>query len=284
MGSGLSEEWREYLISLIQEEREHRERNAVFSDFFERLREKMPLLIVPPNSPPTLVAKDWALVIHAACDRFHAFFAGSLLRAKDPGRSPLGALHDVKRALSHLYDSAVKGTLEEMQLIDFRRRVRDLTPTAEELLKKALSDWRPSWFDLRAELDRPAGVLIQVFGQKRLGVEILGNPHLLLMVPKKQVLAAYRELLYNARGYDEEPQSSPSVKIEFQGPSVVIRNRLHTHFRSKPYSTGKGVIAANKWLEECGFTVVHERTAEEYTVRITKRTEPQSENYGLIRR
>lgn len=269
--SRLGEPWREYLISLIQEHSEHRLLGISYPTFFETLRSQMPRLGVAAGATAVAQAERWTLIIHAVCDRFHAFFAGSLLRTSQVDRSPIGALHDLKKALSLLRSNAVRHSLTEADLVDFRQRVGALTPTAERLLKRTLTGWRPDSFDLRAEFERPAGLLTQVFGSSHNGVDILGMKEVKIKAPKEQVLMAMRELLANAQSHTKgKPGTRRSpVIVEFQTDTVVIRNpRAHAVARDI-LSTGKGMAAANGWLEACGMTLKQDDDGPGFAVRVS---------------
>lgn len=265
----IPDSWREYLIGLIQEQREHRRNDMSFPGLYRALRAEMPEVSAQASTPLDC-ARAWALLLHAVCDRFHTFFAGTLLRSDSSARSPVGALHDIKTRLARLLDSVTKNALTEADLIDFRRRVRTLTPTAEELLKKSLAGWRPSNFDLKSEMLRPAGSIEQVFGQDREACEVTGVERVFVKAPKRQVLDAMSELLANARVHRGDQRHAPPVSIEFVERGVVVSNRAGWHDGGPaPFSTGKGASTAEAWLQECGFSVQRNSDGKVHSVRVT---------------
>lgn len=267
----LGEPWREYLISLIQEHTEHRLLGISYPSFFAALRSQMPPVGVAAGATAVEQAARWTLILHAVSDRFHAFFAGSLLRTSQADRSPVGALHDLKKALSLLRQNALRHSLTEADLVNFRQRVRALTPTAERLLKKTLTGWRLSWFDLRAEFERPAGLLAEVFGHAHEGVNLLGKKEVRIKAPKEQVLLAMRELLSNAQTQANGTTGTPRspVIVEFQEADVVIRNPKAHAVGKDIFSTGKGMAAAEGWLKGCGMTLKQENDGPGFAVRVT---------------
>jgi TPR repeat protein len=277
----LSEDWREYLIQLVQAHQEHREKKLQITDFFWQARDSMPYVDRPVRLTPKDTANAWAHVLHAVCDRYHAFFAGSLLREKDPARSPIGALHAIKTALSHLYDDANRGMLQEAQLRNFRELVRNIKPTAEQLLRKTLAGWSPSQFDLRAMLESPSGVLEQVFGHRADAYKVLGEQEFLVNAPKEQVRAAYKELLYNALHANAQSAISSPVVIEFQKQknAVVIRNNRAVGDRRDSLSTGKGMRAAIGWLQASGFSLSSTEDANRFVVTINEQAKAMPTAY-----
>lgn len=265
----LGDDWREYLIALIREHAEFRASNVADPNFFESLRSQMPQLAEGQTVSAVQHAERWALIVHAVCDRFHIFFAGSLLRDKHAERSPIGALHDLKKALALMHEKAVRRELDEGDLVRFRQRVRALEPLAEQLLKGSLSGWRHSWFDLRAEFDRRAGLLDQVFARPEIEVRVLGRKEVLIKAPKEQVLLGMRELLANARDHSKLADGTPTVIVEFQNQAIVIRNEHPGLGAKSAVSTGKGVMAARGWLEGCGMPFVAGPIDGSYGVRVS---------------
>jgi two-component sensor histidine kinase len=184
-------------------------------------------------------------------------------------------LHDLKKALSLLHENAMRHTLTEGDLVDFRQRVRALGPTAERMLKKTLSGWRHDWFDLRAEFVRPAGLLAQVFGKQHDGVNVLGQPEVRIKAPKEQVLLAMRELLSNAKSHTAADTPIPVV-VEFQRNDVVIRNSLPVTRSHNELSTGKGMTTAQAWLESCGMPLKQESDESGFSIRVSLPVQPEN--------
>lgn len=265
----LGKRWRDYLILLIREHAEHRQQNVAKPNHFQAMREELPALDMQGDA--AALADRWALVVHAVCDRFHVFFASSLLRARAADRSPVSALHDLKKALELLRERAIRRELTEAHLVNFRLHVQALGPVAERLLKGTLAGWRIDNFDLHAELRRPAGLLEQVFGEGHDGVQVLGGRQVIIKAPKEQVLLAMRELLANAQNHAGSDPDAPFVpiRVAFEPDAVVISNPVpRERGPANLLSTGKGAIATQCLLEACGMGVSRAEIDGTHVVRI----------------